>query len=119
MTGIFERTGQVNAGQSRVWRGERPEDSARGQAENAKFDFLDTRFDHADLASRGLRQVDRAAFLKRAAIIDANLDRAAVLEIGHANHCSKGQGRVGGGEMVGVESFAGSSFFAVKTGAVP
>ncbi len=55
----------------------------------------------------------------RSPVVDLDLDRLAVLEVGHLDAGPEGQPPVGGGERVLVKAFAARGFFAVEPGSVP
>src|SRR5258708_16549716 len=67
----------------------------------------------------GKRKIDDAIVDKRAAVGDANNRGLAVVQVGDANHCFKGQRAVRRGEFVHVVDFAVRSAPPVKWHAVP
>src|SRR5687768_12243583 len=78
----------------------------RSERQRGYFDRCRPGTDHFDLLGCGVGEVDRAAAGMRAAVVDADHDAAAVIEVLHPGIAAEGQGAVGGGEGVHVERLA-------------
>ena len=63
--------------------------------------------------------VENAVLGKRAAIVDTQLDAAAVVEVGDANDAGQRQGSMRCGQVVHVVGFAVGGRLAMESGAVP
>ena len=65
------------------------------------------------------RHVDDPATCKRAAVVDTDLQRAAIVQIRDPDDARQGQGSVRGADLVHVEDFAIGGLFAVKLRPIP
>src|SRR5215217_2557981 len=82
-------------------------------AEHFEFYSHHPRAEHVELFGGGGGEVDDAAGDEGAAVVDADDDRLAVSDVGHADAGTEGQGAVGGGEAGGVEGLAVGGFSAL------
>ena len=74
---------------------------------------------HVELRGRGVGQIDDAVSDERSAVVDADHDAAAVLQVRDPHVTGQGQRLVRGGHAVHVVSLAGRGKYLVKARAIP
>eukprot|EP01092_Planopodium_desertum_P016471 TRINITY_DN92106_c0_g4_i1.p1 TRINITY_DN92106_c0_g4~~TRINITY_DN92106_c0_g4_i1.p1 ORF type:complete len:523 (-),score=175.64 TRINITY_DN92106_c0_g4_i1:1072-2640(-) len=84
----------------------------------AHFHVAGTALGDAQAHSGGVTEIDHAAIVERATIIDAHDHRFAVVQVGHAGEAGQRQGLVRSGELVHVVDLAVGGQAAMELGAV-
>ena len=73
---------------------------------------------HPDFARGGVADVDHAAAMKGAAVVDAHHDAVTIGGVGDADQTAEGQGAVRRGQLAGIEAFAAGGAVARQFAAV-
>src|SRR6266508_974279 len=105
--------------EERVRRRSGPAPSLRGQRQHANAHRNGATVAGAQLLRGSVRQIDDPAGHVRTAIIDANLDRAAVPEVRHEDPCAQRQGAMGSRELVHIVDLAACGAAAMVRLAIP
>jgi len=82
-------------------------------------DGIDSHADHVEFAGGAEGEVDDAVGKEDAAVGDGDDDRPPVAQVGDLDLAAEGQGAVGGGELVHVETPSAGGEVSLEDGAVP
>ena len=106
----FARLWEVLLATGRVWQ---------WRSQELYFDTRDSHVHHIQLACSGIGKVDHAPCHSRATIIDADLDRPPIGEIGHQGVRTKGRRPVCRDQLITIENLAARRAPSMPLPAIP